>query len=303
MSVLRFEITNIGLVDTPGEAIGVIEAGLLSLAAMTPPGRVSPFGGVVIDFSDETILGGSIFGTDPGFFSLPGIFPSGTIEYLGSDVIYLPLGELTVDGRGGDDFIFGSDFDDRIIGGAGDDFLDGGQGDDVVTGGSGRDTFLYQGSDDLTTITDFRPGFDKIQIDRGNVDSFSDVPLSGTTNTVIRFSSDNSLVLLGVSPDELSASDFIFSGAIPSEAQSSILGTFNSANSTLDTSPSLGDLLAGFDTSGEDVLEGLLGADEFAASPSTDAFAPSAEVTNPFAGGVVDIPSAFADLIDTAAFA
>src|SRR6185369_1486106 len=44
-----------------------------------------------------------------------------------------------IDGRAGDDFIFGRGGDDTLNGGAGADHIEGGAGDDIVTGGDGAD--------------------------------------------------------------------------------------------------------------------------------------------------------------------
>lgn len=78
----------------------------------------------------------------------------------------------TLDGRGGDDFLFADKGDDILLGGLGNDFLDGGQGrdildggagDDILTGGAGRDTFVFRpssldGGNGHDVITDFREG-------------------------------------------------------------------------------------------------------------------------------------------------
>ncbi|WP_269142619.1 Ig-like domain-containing protein [Sulfitobacter mediterraneus] len=45
------------------------------------------------------------------------------------------VGALTLEGRGGDDNLFGGNYDDTLLGGAGSDFLAGGAGNDLLVGG------------------------------------------------------------------------------------------------------------------------------------------------------------------------
>ena len=51
---------------------------------------------------------------------------------------------LTLDGHGGNDVIYGSNFDDTLIGGAGDDLLWGFGGNDTMQGGSGNDVYIVE---------------------------------------------------------------------------------------------------------------------------------------------------------------
>ncbi len=52
----------------------------------------------------------------------------------------------TLNGRSGDDFLYGSSFNDILSGGNGQDALAGGSGDDVAIGGSGDDVLIVFGS-------------------------------------------------------------------------------------------------------------------------------------------------------------
>ena len=54
----------------------------------------------------------------------------------------------TVDGLGGDDWIFGGGGNDEILGGAGNDVLGGNNGQDILTAGSGNDILLGGAGDD-----------------------------------------------------------------------------------------------------------------------------------------------------------
>jgi Ca2+-binding RTX toxin-like protein len=82
----------------------------------------------------------------------------------GNDTIYGSVQEDTLLGGDGNDFIdSGEDFD-SIEGGAGDDTLSGGFGDfDTMTGGAGADHFRTDGGFDV--ITDFTAGTDKLELD------------------------------------------------------------------------------------------------------------------------------------------
>ncbi|WP_270727168.1 Hint domain-containing protein [Shimia sp. Alg240-R146] len=59
---------------------------------------------------------------------------------------------MTLEGRGGDDFIFGGSGDNYISGGSGADTLSGGAGSDTLTGGDGNDLFIVHETDDTTDV-------------------------------------------------------------------------------------------------------------------------------------------------------
>lgn len=54
-----------------------------------------------------------------------------------------------IDGRAGNDMLFGGDHDDRLLGGGGDDVLTGGGGADFLDGGSGADALIIDGQDSV----------------------------------------------------------------------------------------------------------------------------------------------------------
>jgi serralysin len=77
----------------------------------------------------------------------------------------------TLSGRGGNDTLDGAGGNDVLLGGAGNDVISGGAGSDTLTGGVGADTFLYLSASHSPpeallrdTITDFKPGIDKIDV-------------------------------------------------------------------------------------------------------------------------------------------
>ncbi len=74
------------------------------------------------------------------------------------------------------------DGDDTIIGNALDNKIDGGRGDDTLTGNAGNDIFIIRKHGNETdTITDFKPGEDKIDLTAFGEDiSFDDLVISQT---------------------------------------------------------------------------------------------------------------------------
>ena len=63
------------------------------------------------------------------------------------------LGNLTIDGTAGNDYLVGGTGDDTINGHAGNDFLIGGLGNDTLDGGTGVDTANYDGNAGRYTVT------------------------------------------------------------------------------------------------------------------------------------------------------
>ncbi|WP_314103236.1 calcium-binding protein [uncultured Stenotrophomonas sp.] len=70
----------------------------------------------------------------------------------GDDVLFGGTGNDRLYGDVGNDSLFGGDDADYLAGEEGDDFLDGGQGDDELDGGSGDDTYYYQRGNGLDTV-------------------------------------------------------------------------------------------------------------------------------------------------------
>lgn len=105
----------------------------------------------------------------------------------------------------------GVDGNDTLNGGKGDDFLYGGRGDDVLTGGQGADVFVIEFLSGDDRITDFK-GVDTIRFDAASgVDDFSDLTLTQIGgDTLITWGTTDSLLIEGVKPNKLDATDFSF---------------------------------------------------------------------------------------------
>ena len=96
--------------------------------------------------------------------------------FAGNDILRGGNGNDTLDGGADNDTLAGGAGNDTLTGGAGNDVLVGGSGNDVLiggegnnllTGGAGRDAFRLDNVFGVnTTITDFSPGNDVIQIDQ-----------------------------------------------------------------------------------------------------------------------------------------
>lgn len=135
-----------------------------------PPVNVSLGGGADDGRPGE---GDDVRGVERVLVNIPG-------TYTGTDAsedleVHQVLGTVVLDGRGGDDTLFGGDGADRIDGGTGADTLDAGYGDDTITGGPGRDVI---NGDRTTTECSFLwckypYGNDTIDAVDGEVDSIT----------------------------------------------------------------------------------------------------------------------------------
>lgn len=84
----------------------------------------------------------------------------------GGDRLITGDGDDILKGGKGKDSLRGMAGDDTLLGGRGSDIMNGGTGADIMAGGRGKDTFRFDFSeiDAVDTITDFKPGKDKVQI-------------------------------------------------------------------------------------------------------------------------------------------
>jgi serralysin len=131
------------------------------------------------------------------------VLANGLVGGNGSGIIAGTHKGETLDGLGGDDFLFAGNGRDRLIGGDGDDRLSGGQGPDAFVFGPGF------GHD---VVTDFSHA-DHIEFDGGVFQNFKQVQAASHqvgADTVIALDAGNSITLLGVSLQSLHASHFDF---------------------------------------------------------------------------------------------
>ncbi len=110
---------------------------------------------------------------------------------------------------GDPDFTSGNDV---LNGGKGDDDLYGGHGNDTMTGGNNADRFIIEDDSGDDVITDFKSA-DSIVFDPSSgVDSFSDLTLTAApgNSTLITWGTDDFILVQGVKPNQMGASDFDF---------------------------------------------------------------------------------------------
>ncbi len=135
----------------------------------------------------------------------------------GNDLILGDIGNDVLNGNTGNDTINGGSGNDAIAGNAGADVLNGSFGNDFLSGGGGGDTFVFVFQFGQDVIADFNFGIASEFIDLSRafgISSFSDLvnnhlSQNGNGDAVIT-TGNNSITLLNVGVDDLSASDFIF---------------------------------------------------------------------------------------------
>lgn len=138
----------------------------------------------------------------------------------GDDLLIGGSGRDTLEGGSGNDRLYGGNDDDTLLGGAGDDLLKGGNGndrlsggtgDDELVGGNGSDVFvILQGNGD-DIITDFQIDLDDIDLSDTEFDSFDELEFTDNNgDAILDLGGGNSVTLIDISSDDLSADDFIF---------------------------------------------------------------------------------------------
>lgn len=129
----------------------------------------------------------------------------------GRDLLDGGKADDTLAGDSGNDTLLGRDGDDILLGGAGRDAINGGRGDDILTGNSGNDRFIFKLVAGDDTITDFKPGNDKVDLTAYGLTGFS-----VGTDTVAGFWLDlddlggsGSILFEGVFLADFAAGDFL----------------------------------------------------------------------------------------------
>ena len=216
---------------------------------------------------DDTLIGGA------GDDTLDGGDQKDVLEGgAGDDLLKGGRQNDTLDGGAGDDILAGGQGKDTLVGGEGDDILSGGRGDDTLTGGAGADTFVQnfseQGAD---TITDFDSSQDTIDLQGfGGIENVSRLSVTEVDGgTVISAGEGNTLVLEGVTPDQLGVGNVTIDGEALSPGTSgsdlsSVIGDLTEVSDEASADITLKGL-GGSDTleggAGDDILEGRGGKD------------------------------------------
>ncbi len=115
-------------------------------------------------------------------------------------------------GGTGADMLWGDQGNDTLSGGEGPDTLNGGAGNDRLEGGPGADVFVFhrttaEGSD---RIVGWQDGLDRIRIAGGSMADVAISAANGGLDTRVTLSSGTVILIAGVPPDLIDASDFLF---------------------------------------------------------------------------------------------
>ncbi|MEM8721502.1 MAG: ELWxxDGT repeat protein [Cyanobacteria bacterium P01_G01_bin.39] len=124
----------------------------------------------------------------------------------GNDLLRGQSGKDVLEGNAGNDTLMGGNHFDRLGGGDGDDFLDGVGGTNVYNGGSGSDTFVVYKNSQPNWVQDFELGIDRIGLAEDL--TWSQLEITGRSNSLISYQGEQIGILLGINPDNLDSSDF-----------------------------------------------------------------------------------------------
>ncbi len=142
--------------------------------------------------------------------------PSLGAAVIGNDLLNGGLDNDVLFGQQGNDTLNGDEGNDRIIGGSGFDVINGGTGNDQLTGNFNADTFVFEDDFGEDVITDFDQAnlFERIDLSAvTNITDFDDLVanhLSEIGGNAVITDGENTIVLTGVSQDDLDIGDFVF---------------------------------------------------------------------------------------------
>ena len=207
---------------------------------------------------DDTLIGGA------GDDTLDGGDQKDVLEGgAGDDLLKGGRQNDTLDGGAGDDVLKGGQGKDTLGGGEGDDILVGGRGDDTLTGGAGADTFAQScNATGVDTITDFDPSEDTINLKGfGGIENVSRLSVTEVDGgTVISAGEGNTLLLEGVTPDQLGVGNVTIDGEAlsPGTSGSDLSSVIGDLTGVSDEARADVTLIGG---GGRDTLEGGAGDD------------------------------------------
>ena len=128
------------------------------------------------------------------------------------DQVFGDDGNDHIFGGNGNDYLNGGSGQDKIFGQRGNDVIDGGEGNDHLWGAAGRDTFVMGPDMGIDKIHGFNTNQDTLAVGAHFTSMnqvYSHAHQTGK-GTVISFSAQEKVVLLGVSIDDLDAGNFDF---------------------------------------------------------------------------------------------
>ena len=170
------------------------------------------------------------------------------------------LGNVTINGGGGDDTIVGGGEADVIYGGPGDDTVSGGRGNDTVDLGAGKDRFLWDPGEGSDTV-EGGGGNDVLEFHGSNAAEKIDVSASGSRVRLFRDVASITMDLDGIEGLDLSTA-----GSADTVTVGDLTGTdLNKANIDLSAVRGTGEADGAADTV---VVDGTDGSDSIDASSS-----------------------------------
>lgn len=178
--------------------------------------------------------------------------PSGQVSY-GQDQLF---------GGGGNDVLTSGYGADLLYGGDGNDTLYGGgiyTGHDTLTGGAGADTFVVS-NQTQTTITDFIPGVDKLDLGGADAAAIQPTVTQSGADTLVTWSTYQYLLLKNVDAAALLSNPNNFASVTPV--------TFTQTGSGTITGTTGADVIGG--SAGADMLYGGDGADRLYGGAGND---------------------------------
>ncbi len=159
-------------VVTIGDHVFIVAGGGddgLSLFTLAPDGRL-----IYLDsFADDLqtglqnveALAAAILGDELQIFAASQEDPGLTQMSVSlADLGEVLIGDGTLNGTNGDDMLMGGTEASVLLGGAGNDILIAGSGATAMTGGLGADVFVMTEGSDVTSIADFEPGVDRLDL-------------------------------------------------------------------------------------------------------------------------------------------
>ncbi|CAN7258355.1 Ig-like domain-containing protein [Phenylobacterium sp. LjRoot225] len=160
---------------------------------------------------DDTVTGRTAYGDAE---SLTDNAQGGNDLLLGYDTINPPPGANLRYGDGAELLGAAQGGDDTLVGGTGADQMWGDAATVAATATTGADLFVFSPSGGHDQIMDFEAGKDRIELDGFGFSDFADLSshFQATSNGVlISLDANNDVLVRGVTVDQLSAGDFVFS--------------------------------------------------------------------------------------------
>lgn len=147
-------------------------------------------------------------------------------------------GNDTVSGDDGNDSVSGDAGADSISGGVGNDTISGGTGNDTISGGAGSDLFVLSFTGGQDTILDFNATLvngrmvDQVSVTglldaQGNQVDWADATITADAsgNAVVTFPGGERIVLLGVTPAQVTGQQALYQMGVPCFAAGTRIAT------------------------------------------------------------------------------